>query len=177
MDGQFSPLGLGSNWSVSNGALQYNGDGHTQVYAGDSGWTNYNLNVAVKLATLNDYPGGIRGRIDPTTGAGYAVWLYPVEGVIKLFRNTGGTLTPVWCNWDKEALRFDTTGFHNVQLSFNGSQIQVLMTGQCYQRYRRHLRFGRDRTRCVKSGDQLHQCDGDRFDGEPGFVDSDARHP
>ena len=53
---------------VSNGALQYNGHGHTQVYAGDSGWTNYNLNVAVKLATLNNYPGRIEPfLIDPTT--------------------------------------------------------------------------------------------------------------
>ena len=36
----------------------------------------------------SDYPGGIRGRIDVNTGAGYAAWLYPTEGVIKLFRTT-----------------------------------------------------------------------------------------
>ena len=53
----FSPLGLASNWSVSGGALRYNGGGHTQVYAGDSGWGNYNLNVSMKLTTLSDYPG------------------------------------------------------------------------------------------------------------------------
>ena len=124
-----SPLGLASNWSVSNGALQYNGGGHTQVYAGDSGWTNYNLNVAVKLATLNDYPGGIRGRINPATGGGYAVWLYPVEGVVKLFRNTGWNIDTGLVQLGQSSVRFDTTSFHNVQLSFNGSQIQVLYDG------------------------------------------------
>src|SRR6185437_15621115 len=124
-----SPLGLASNWSVSNGALQYNGGGHTQVYAGDSGWTNYNLNVSIKLATLNDYPGGIRGRINPATGAGYAVWLYPVEGVVKLFRNTGWNIDTGLVQLGQSSVRFDTTSFHNVQLSFNGSQIQVSYDG------------------------------------------------
>jgi hypothetical protein len=124
-----SPLGLGSNWSVSSAALQYNGHGHTQLYTGDSGWTNYNLNVAVKLATLNNYPGGIRGRVNPNTGAGYAVWLYPVEGVIKLFRNTGWSIDSGLVQLGQGSVRFDTTGFHNVQLSFNGSQIQVSYDG------------------------------------------------
>src|SRR5207302_9805093 len=84
----FSPLGFASNWSVANSALEYSGGGHTQVYAGDAGWTNYDLSVAVKLATLNDYPGGIRARINPSTGGGYAVWLYPAEHAIKLFHNS-----------------------------------------------------------------------------------------
>ena len=125
----FSPLGLASNWSVSNGVLQYNGGGHTQVYAGDSGWANYNLNVSVKLAALSDYPGGIRGRLSPTSGAGYAVWLYPSEGVIKLFRNTAWNIDSGLVQLGQGGVRFDTTSFHNVQLSFNGSQIQVSYDG------------------------------------------------
>ncbi len=125
----FSPLGFASNWSVSNNALQYNGGGHTQVYAGDAGWTNYNLNVSVKLATLNDYPGGIRGRLNPSTGAGYAVWLYPTEGLVKLFRNTAWDIDSGLVQLGQANVSSIPPDYHNVQLSFNGSQIQVSFDG------------------------------------------------
>ncbi|MCU1306235.1 MAG: hypothetical protein JWN45_930 [Acidobacteriaceae bacterium] len=126
----FSPLGFTSNWSVANGALQYNGGGHTQVFAGDSGWTDYTLNVAVKLATLNDYPGGIRGRLNPATGSGYAVWLYPHEGLVKLFRNTAWNIDSGLVFLAQAAVPFDSTNFHNLQLSFMGTQISVLYDGR-----------------------------------------------
>ncbi|HTT17835.1 MAG TPA: N,N-dimethylformamidase beta subunit family domain-containing protein [Candidatus Sulfotelmatobacter sp.] len=126
----FSPLGFASNWSVSNGLLQYNGGGHTQVYAGDSAWTNYNLNVAIKLSTLNDYPGGIRGRLNPSTGAGYAVWLYPAQGLIKLFKNTAWDIDTGLTTLAQASVPFDAINFHNVQLSFQGSQISVLYDGR-----------------------------------------------
>jgi hypothetical protein len=126
----FSPLGFASNWSVANGALQYNGGGHTQVFAGNSIWADYTLNVAVKLASLNDYPGGIRGRLNPATGAGYAVWLYPHEGLIKLFRNTAWSIDAGLVLIAQGSTSFDSTNFHNIQLSFKGSQITVLYDGR-----------------------------------------------
>lgn len=126
----FSPLGFASNWSVANGALQYNGGGHTQAFAGNSIWADYTLNVAVKLASLNDYPGGIRGRLNPATGAGYAVWLYPHEGLIKLFRNTAWNIDTGLVLVAQGSASFDSTNFHNVQLSFKGSQIGVLYDGR-----------------------------------------------
>ena len=130
MDGwAFSPLGLASNWSVANSVLQYNGGGPTQVFAGNSAWTDYSFNVAIKLATLKDYPGGIRGRMNPSTGAGYAVWLYPAEGVIKLYRNSAWNINTGLTLLAQGPVRFDTTSFHNVQLSFQGSQIQVFYDG------------------------------------------------
>ena len=125
----FSPLGFDSNWSVSNNALQYNGGAHTQVFAGDSSWTDYTLNVAIKLGTLNDYPGGIRGRLNPSTGAGYAVWLYPTEGLLKLFRNQAWDIDIGLTLLAQASVPFDTTKFHNVQLSFLGTQISVLYDG------------------------------------------------
>jgi hypothetical protein len=83
---QPSPLGLAGNWDASAGTASYNGGGHTQLWTGDGAWTDYRFEVKVRLATGQNYPGGIRGRIDPATGAGYAAWLYPGDGVIKLFR-------------------------------------------------------------------------------------------
>ena len=125
----FSPLGFDSNWSVSSNALQYNGGGHTQVFAGDSAWANYSLNVAIKLASLSDYPGGIRGRLNPSTGAGYAAWLYPAQGLIKLFRNQAWDIDTGLVQLGQGSVPFDATNFHNVQLSFQGSQISVLYDG------------------------------------------------
>ena len=44
-----SPLNLASNWSVVNQALRYNGGGHTQLFAGNSAWSDYVVEVGVKL--------------------------------------------------------------------------------------------------------------------------------
>jgi hypothetical protein len=121
-----SPLGLAANWSVVNNTFFNNGGGHTQQYAGSSSWTNYILSVGVQLSNLSNYPGGIRGRVNTSTGVSYAVWLYPADHVIKLFR------TAAW-NIDTSGLQllgtspiinFDTQ-LHTVRLGFVGSQITV----------------------------------------------------
>lgn len=120
-----SPLGFSSGWSVVNGAYTFNGSGHTQVSAGNATWTDYTVAVDVKLASTADYPGGIRGRVNPSTGASYGVWIYPAEGVLKLFRID---------QWNIDAsnallgqsgqLKMDTNT-HNVRLCFKGSAISV----------------------------------------------------
>jgi len=125
----FSPLGLNANWSVVNQSLRYNGNGHTQVYAGNSAWANYTESVAIKLATLSDYPGGIRGRVNPSTGAGYAVWLYPSEGLIRLYKNIAWNIGLGYTQLGQASVSFDNVNYHNVQLSFNGSTIQVSYDG------------------------------------------------
>lgn len=125
-----SPLGLAANWSVANSALQYNGGGETQVFAGNSAWTDYSLNVAIKLATLQDYPGGIRGRMNPSTGAGYAVWLYPAEGLVKLYKNVAWDIDAGFTLLGQGTVTFDTTNFHNLQLAFQGTGIKVLYDGR-----------------------------------------------
>lgn len=125
----FSPLGLASNWNVANGSLQYNGGGHTQVFSGSSGWNDYDLSVGIKLSTLNDYPGGIRGRVNLTTGASYAAWLYPAEGLIRLFRTNAWNIDSGATLLGAGAAAFDLAKFHTVKLSFHGSQIQVFYDG------------------------------------------------
>jgi N,N-dimethylformamidase beta subunit-like, C-terminal/Domain of unknown function (DUF4082)/Bacterial Ig domain/Viral BACON domain/3-keto-disaccharide hydrolase len=130
MDGwAFSPLGLATNWTVVNQALQYNGGGHTQVYAGNSAWADYTVQADIKLATLNDYPGGIRGRVNPSTGAAYTVWLYPHEGLLKLYRNTAWNIDAGVVQLGQAAAVFDAQNFHTVALTFTGSQIQVSYDG------------------------------------------------
>jgi Viral BACON domain len=124
-----SPLGLVQNWSVTPGALQYNGAGPTQLYAGNSSWTDYNFQTTFQLSSLLDYPGGVRGRINPGTGAGYAVWFYPNEKTVKLFRNVAWNIDSGVTLLGQAAVSFDTA-FHNVNLVFQGTQIQVLYDGK-----------------------------------------------
>ena len=126
----YSPLGLASNWSVSDGAVQYNGNGHTQTYAGDDAWTDYTVSSSIKLTSLANYPGGIRGRVNPVTGSSYAVWLYPNSSTINLY------LTNTW-NIDAgntllgtAALAYDDTAYHTVSLAMQGSQLTVLYDGK-----------------------------------------------
>ncbi len=126
----YSPLGFATDWTSGNGILSNNGGGATQIYAGNANWTNYTVQTAFQLTSIADYPGGLRARISPATGAAYAVWLYPTEGVVKLLRTTAwsvdasglqvlGTSTPV---------TFDTN-WHTLAVTLNGSQITVTYDG------------------------------------------------
>jgi hypothetical protein len=122
-----SPLGNAGGWSVGSGMLTYAGTGHTQLYRGDPAWTDYTLAVDVRLASLSNYPGGIRGRVNPTTGAGYAVWLYPATGQLALFRATGWNIdSPGLVQLARvSGIPYVPGAFHRLALRFEGSQIEV----------------------------------------------------
>lgn len=126
----FSPLGKAAGWSVVKQAYRYDGGGHTQSCRGDVSWTDYKLEVSVRLTVQNDYPGGIRGRVNPLAGTGYAVWQYPGTGRLILYRVTG---------WDIDSpgltqlgaangISFDTN-FHKLEISFWGPSISVYRDG------------------------------------------------
>ncbi len=121
-----SPMGSASNWSVVNGAYTYNGAGASQSWAGSASWSNYTVAVDFKLSTLSDYPGGIRARLNPSTGAGYGVWIYPAEGILKLFAipqwniDGGGTILLA----TSSAVKMDTN-WHNLRIVMQGPSIKV----------------------------------------------------
>lgn len=127
----FSPLRRASGWSVVNHVYRYDGGGHTQSARGDVSWSDYAFEVGVRLTALEGYPGGIRGRFNPMTGAGYAVWQYPASGRIVLYR------VPRWSIDDAgrtelgaaEKVAFDT-GFHRLRLVFRGASISVYRDGK-----------------------------------------------
>jgi hypothetical protein len=120
-----SPLGFGSGWSVVNSAYTYNGGGHTQSYAGSSAWTDYTVAADFQLSSLNDYPGGLRGRVNTATGSSYGVWVYPAERTLKLFRigqwNIDADLSVLG---QSGQLNMDTN-WHNLRLAFQGTTIRV----------------------------------------------------
>jgi len=124
-----SPLGNAAGWSVANSTYSFNGQGPSQAYAGNPSWTDYAFSLDYQLSSLNNYPGGIRGRVNPATGAGYAAWIYPATGLLRLWRvgqwniDTDSTLTLLG---QPTPIAIDLNP-HNVTLSFQGTQISVYL--------------------------------------------------
>ena len=128
----YSTLGTPSNWSPATfsngeGAVQYNGQGAAQIYAGTTAWADYSVQADIQLSNLNDFPGGIRGRVQ-TNGAGYAVWLYPNSQQVVLALVNQWDMTQGSTILGTAPLTFDTT--ETLQLSMQGSQITVSVAGQ-----------------------------------------------
>ncbi|MFI5104356.1 MAG: IPT/TIG domain-containing protein, partial [Terriglobales bacterium] len=125
-----SPLGLASGWTRVGGAFDFSGIGHTQQYSGSTNWNNYVFEAKVRLFSLQNFPGGIRGRINPANGVGYAIWLYPGTNAIRLFRTGGWNIDSAGLTTLASAsLTYDATSFHTLRLSFQGSTIQVFWDG------------------------------------------------
>jgi len=126
----YSPLGLAANWSVANSTVSYNGGGHTQIYAGNGNWQDYTIQADFLLTSLSDYPGGIRGRVNPASGAAYAAWIYPAEGVIKLWRASAWNIdsSPVQLGVSAR-LVMDSINWHTIAMKMNGNQITVVYDG------------------------------------------------
>ena len=128
-----SPLGLGTAWSIMNQGsqyrIQYSGAGNSQIYAGNAAWTDYTLTVPVKFSNMQNWPGGIRGRVNPATGAGYVLWLYPALGRIILYRGSVWDINQGLTQIGAGSAPFDTVNFHNVSLAFSASQVQVFYDG------------------------------------------------
>jgi len=114
---------------VFNQAAQYSGGGHTQIYAGNSVWNDYTLQADIRLASLSNWPGGIRGRVQPSTGGSYTVWLYPGDRQIRLYRTQQWNIDAGFAILGTASVNFDTTNFHTVKLSLQGSQLQVFYDG------------------------------------------------
>ena len=124
-----SPLGKAQNWSVANSAVHYSGGGEAPIYAGDGNWGDYDLQINMQLSSLSDYPGGIRGRVNPSTGASYALWLYPNEKLIKLLRTTAWNIDSGNTLLGQATFTFDAVNFHNYELVFAGSSITARVDG------------------------------------------------
>ena len=123
-------------WAISNGVMTGTGsiDNYAYTYVNGS-WTNYTVQGQVQFPA-GAYGGGIGGRLNPSTGAHYGVWVYP-EGsaggssVIKLVKFTG------WTNWSgtpmaQASLPGVGTSAHTLLISFQGNVIQVFYDGVQY---------------------------------------------
>jgi hypothetical protein len=113
-------LGLAKNWAVVNNTYSYSGGGATQQYAGSNTWTNYTVQADITLSNALNYPGGLRFRLNSSTGSGYALWLYPASSQVKLLKapnwsidsgsSTLATASKVTLPAGKHHLRIDAQG-------------------------------------------------------------------
>lgn len=126
-----SPLGNAEGWSALDGTFAYSGIGHTQQYAGDPNWSDYTVQVSMKLMSPYSFPGGLRARVDPDSGAGYAMWLDPSSSQIRLLRTVGWSADSIGnvLLGTANGVRFDTTDFHTLKMTLVGTSIQVYYDG------------------------------------------------
>ncbi len=125
-----SPLGLNQGWSKVKGTYAYSGIGHTQQYAGSASWTDYDVEMKILLFSTSNYPGGLRARVNPSTGSGYEAWLYPASNTITLFKVTGWSIdSPGLTSLATATVTFDATNFHTLRLSLRGTSIAVFWDG------------------------------------------------
>src|SRR5260370_37006946 len=108
-----------------NEPWQSKGGGPTQSFAGASAWPDYDFQADVKLSSLSDYPGGLRGRVDPVSGGGYALWLYPAEGLVRLYRTAAWNINLGFTQLGQASGPFDNQSFHTLKLSFHWCQIPL----------------------------------------------------
>ena len=68
--------------------------------------------MGIKLSTLADYPAGFRGRVNPVSGASYAVWLYPAEKIVRLFRVGQWNIDAGYAQLGQASVALDNQSFH-----------------------------------------------------------------
>ncbi len=136
---------IAGSWGISNslmiGTSAINNYGY--AYYQNSSWTNYSVQAQIRFSANNAASAGILGRLNPATGAHYALWVYPEESpesstqftastngsaLLRLFKyeqwvwpytNMGNTmiLPGVGVNW------------HTVKLTFQGNNISAYFDG------------------------------------------------
>ncbi len=127
------------NWTVTGGAL-IGGTNLLQTYGYallTNSWTNYSVEARLRFPGAV-YGGGLGGRLNPTTGAHYAAWIYP-EGSPA----GGSSLRLVkfqnWTNWGYAGEPFTPmqrillpkvdTNWHTVKLTLRDRLITVSYDG------------------------------------------------
>lgn len=120
------------NWSVNGAALMGGSDvtnAYSHVYLTNQ-WGDVSVQARVQLSA-GGFGGGLAGRLNPTTGARYAMWIYP-EGspggssLLRLlkFRNwTDFTLLR------QVGLPSVGTNWHTLKLAMQGDRIAVYYDG------------------------------------------------
>ena len=122
-------------WTVANGVLQGSNTANQYAWAYYSplpAWTDYSVQARFQFPA-GAFGGGIGGRLDPTTGAHYAAWIYPDgsaggSNVLKLVKLRDWTS---WSGTPMQQVNLPSvgTGWHTLQLAFNANRIGVYYDG------------------------------------------------
>ncbi len=126
-------------WTVTAGVMEGGPDanGHYGVVYYGTNWVDYSVEAQVQFPE-GSYGGGIDGRLNPSTGARYAAWIYP-EGssggsnMLKLIKFQNWS-TFAYTNTDaapmyQVSLPGVGTNAHNLKMAFHGNEITVSYDG------------------------------------------------
>ena len=125
-------------WSATNnlltgGSSSFNNYGFA-YYAGTT-WSNYSVQAQVQFSSTNAWGGAIGGRLNPVTGARYALWVHP-EGSPGTLSNGVATLHLIkfesWMNYTAQSLVPLSglgTNWHTLELSFLNTNVTAFFDG------------------------------------------------
>ncbi|MDD2272161.1 MAG: Ig-like domain-containing protein [Desulfuromonadaceae bacterium] len=122
-------------WTVANGVLQGSGTtlAYSQLYYAPTPlWDNYSVEGRFQFAATA-FGGGLGCRVNPTTGAHYAAWIYPDNSAAGKNMLVLGKMWS-WTTYGGAAMAQASlpsvgTGFHTLRMVCNGSRIQVYYDG------------------------------------------------
>lgn len=127
------------SWTVTGGIMQA-GTNATFSYANaniTNNWTNYTVQARFRFQA-NAFGGGLGARLDASSGAHYAAWVYPENSpggsnVLRLIKfqtlTSFGYLGTPFAFMASTNLASVGTNFHTVRMDLQGSQIQVYFDG------------------------------------------------
>jgi hypothetical protein len=123
-------------WTVANGTMHGSGPLQNYATAYTSGnWTDYTVQAGIQLPA-GAFGSGIGGRVNPSTGAHYAAWIYPegplrVSAVLELIKFEGWT---TWSGTPMATVSLPNVGTtpHTLILGFQGNNVQVSYNGTPY---------------------------------------------
>jgi hypothetical protein len=121
-DGAFMFDPKGEVWSSAINQMNFVG---TPQISNVREWTDYEFEVQIKHTERANHPGGIRARVDLDTGGHYAVWFYPGDGTIKLYKNPVWDINTGLSTLGQAAYKPAVDEFHTVKLSCQGDTIEV----------------------------------------------------
>jgi len=122
VDGAFMFDPEGEDWSLAINQMNFVG---TPQVANVSEWTDYEFEADLKHTMAANWPGGIRARVDLDTGGHYAVWLYPGDGRVNLYKNPGWDINTGLADLGQAAYKPAVDEFHTVKISCQGDAITV----------------------------------------------------
>lgn len=117
----------GQAWDQAISQLNFVG---FQVAKNVEDWDDYELEVDIKHTEMANWPGGIRARVDLNTGGHYAVWLYPGNSKINLYKNPGWDINTGLSNLGEGAYKPEVNKFRTVKLSCIGDSVKVFYDGK-----------------------------------------------
>jgi hypothetical protein len=125
---------LGS-WGITNNLLSGTtvSNAYGFAYYSKSTWPDYAVQASVQFSSTNAWGGGVGGRLNPTTGAHYAAWIYPDGSgggskMLKLIKFEGWT---VWSFTPMATVTLPAVGTnaHTLKVTFSTNGIAVLFDG------------------------------------------------